>query len=138
MKFIFITLPLAILLVVCSGFPANYVSLPQSAATKQEKIDALNNAYKNGLLTRAEYDAKLRAINGDTAPRAPLKNRLRILAPQEPSPSSTPCSAWWLTPWKFPPVGILKVLSCKGPGAKSNIRAWFIAPTVRTCATAFS
>src|SRR5579863_1613224 len=84
MKYRFTALPLAILLVVCSGFAAKYVSLPQSAPTKQEKIDALNNAYKNGLLTRAEYDAKLRAINGDTAPPRPSEE-----PPQDFGPTRT-------------------------------------------------
>jgi hypothetical protein len=68
MKYIFITLPLAILLLAASGSTAWHFSPPQSASTKQEKIDALNNAYKNGLLTRAEYDAKLRAISAEGAP----------------------------------------------------------------------
>jgi hypothetical protein len=68
MRYRFATLPLAILLVASSGFTAKKILLPQSAPTKQEKIDALNDAFKYGLLSRAEYDAKLRSIQGEGAP----------------------------------------------------------------------
>ncbi len=70
MKYSFAILPLAILLAASSGFTAKKILMPQ-AATKQEKIDALNEAYKYGLLTRAEYDAKLRAIQAEGAPPRP-------------------------------------------------------------------
>ena len=45
-------------------------SQQQPTATNQEKIAALKDAYDNGLLTRQEYDAKLRALNAPMAKEA--------------------------------------------------------------------
>ncbi|HUJ33218.1 MAG TPA: hypothetical protein VLY23_18195 [Candidatus Acidoferrum sp.] len=53
---------------------------PQRSAADQQRIDALNDAYRNGLLTQDEYQAKLRELNAGSAPGA---------APQPDAPIST-------------------------------------------------
>jgi len=57
------------------------------AAGRQQKIDALNDAYRNGLLTRAEYEAKLQAINGGgSAPgRVNITDRTRWVEVMDPA-----------------------------------------------------
>ena len=43
---------------------------PQDPSPNQQKIDALNEAYRNGLLTPQEYQAKLRALTGGGNPQS--------------------------------------------------------------------
>jgi hypothetical protein len=54
---------------------------------QQQKIDALNDAYKNGLMTREEYDAKLRALSGGApAPgRVNITRRTRVVEIPDPA-----------------------------------------------------
>jgi len=40
---------------------------PQQSPTYQQQLDALNEAYRNGLLTQEEYAAKLRQLNGNSS-----------------------------------------------------------------------
>jgi hypothetical protein len=42
-------------------------SQPQQSPTYQQKLDALNDAYRNGLLSQEEYAAKLRQLNGGSS-----------------------------------------------------------------------
>jgi len=56
---------------------------PQSSPGQQQKIDALNDAYKNGLLTRAEYDAKVKQLNAAAALQDALNNGLLTRAEYE-------------------------------------------------------
>jgi len=51
-------------------------SAGQEQASPQQKIDALNGAFKNGLLTRAEYDARMKQLNAAAALQDALRNGL--------------------------------------------------------------
>ena len=44
--------------------------------SQQQKIDALNDAFKNGLMTRAEYDAKMKQLNATAALQDALNHGL--------------------------------------------------------------
>src|SRR5712692_6976946 len=46
----------------------------QASDRQQQKIDALNDALRNGLMTRAEYDAKMKQLNAAAALQDALNN----------------------------------------------------------------
>ena len=67
MKPIFAAVTLALVLLVADNFKGSGQQPPQRSATAQEKLDALNDAYRNGLLTQQEYQAKLAALKAVAA-----------------------------------------------------------------------
>lgn len=60
----FATLVIALLFVVAVNSNGFGKQQGQQSQGNQEKIAALNDAYKNGLMTKQEYDAKLRELTG--------------------------------------------------------------------------
>jgi len=56
--------------VLLAGAPQGFAGpQAQNPSPNQQKIDALNEAYRNGLLTPQEYQAKLRALTGGGNPQ---------------------------------------------------------------------
>src|SRR5450759_876690 len=63
----FVALAFALFLFAAGTSTGYSAPQPQRSAADQEKIEALNEAYRNGLLTQAEYDAKLKVLNAAAA-----------------------------------------------------------------------
>jgi Short C-terminal domain len=49
---------------------------PQASDGRQQKIDALDDAFRHGLMTRAEYDAKMKQLNAAAALQDAFNNGL--------------------------------------------------------------
>jgi len=62
MNYSFAALPLALLLLGMGASTAKDATQSQGGAANQQKIEAVKEAYKNGLLTPQEYAEKLRAL----------------------------------------------------------------------------
>src|ERR1700691_3247606 len=75
MKNKFAALTFATLLLFAAGLAGCGPKKPELSAADQRKIAALNLAFKSGVLTQQEYDAKLKAINdGAVAANSPSSN----------------------------------------------------------------
>jgi len=80
MKDKFATTTLAVILLAAS-VSTGYGRQQQGSTAAQQKIEALDDAFRNGLLTQQEYDAKVRALKKAAALKDALNNGL--LTPEE-------------------------------------------------------
>jgi hypothetical protein len=130
MKSVFAALLLSLFFLSDGAFTRNEASQPQTSATIQQKIDALNEAYKNGLLTRQEYDAKLRALNAEgVSGRGTGEERAQDFGPTKTVPIIDPMFgmvAYTMeipANWNFEGV-VLHGPGCKGPFSGMVYRAY--------------